>query len=210
MEMAELEFLNVDSSNKEDDMTMSSSYTSGYGDGNGQGGADNTLGYWFLNQSKHPMAIFFHLLFKALALFIYIFGSWVTTNFIFTFVLCIIFLAFDFWTVKNISGRLLVGLRWWSSVKEDGSNDWFFESVKDMGEISAFDSRIFWGSLYVTTGIWGLLLVIGMLRLKFEYLPIVIAALAMSMANIVGYVRCSTDAKNKMKNMMEQGMRQTG
>jgi hypothetical protein len=60
----------------------------------------------------------FHFLFKSLALFIYVFGSWFTTNFIFTFVLCIIFLAFDFWIVKNISGRLLVGLRWWSYVHE--------------------------------------------------------------------------------------------
>lgn len=25
-------------------------------------------------------------------------------------------LAFDFWTVKNVSGRLLVGLRWWNKV----------------------------------------------------------------------------------------------
>jgi len=25
-----------------------------------------------------------------------------------------VFAALDFWTVKNVSGRLLVGLRWWS------------------------------------------------------------------------------------------------
>ena len=29
------------------------------------------------------------------------------------------------------SGRLLVGLRWWSYVREDGSNDWIFESLED-------------------------------------------------------------------------------
>jgi len=37
-------------------------------------------------------------------------------------------LAFDFWTVKNISGRLLVGLRWWNEINEDGTNSWLFES----------------------------------------------------------------------------------
>jgi hypothetical protein len=26
-------------------------------------------------------------------------------------------LAFDFWTVKNVTGRLLVGLRWWNEVR---------------------------------------------------------------------------------------------
>ena len=39
-------------------------------------------------------------------------------------------LAADFWTVKNITGRLLVGLRWWNKVNEDGSTEWIFESRK--------------------------------------------------------------------------------
>ena len=39
-------------------------------------------------------------------------------------------LAADFWTVKNITGRLLVGLRWWNKVNEDGTSEWVFESRK--------------------------------------------------------------------------------
>jgi hypothetical protein len=157
---------------------------------------------------QHPVTIFFHLLFKTLALFLYIFGSWFTSNFIFTFVICIVLLAFDFWTVKNVSGRLLVGLRWWSYVKEDGSNEWIFESLEDMAEISNVDSRMFWGGLYVAPLCWSLLLVVGVLRLQFEYLPIVIAALVLSFANILGYIKCSSSAKDKMKSMVEQGMKQ--
>ena len=34
---------------------------------------------------------------------------------------------FDFWTVKNVSGRILVGLRWWNEVKED-QTVWIFEA----------------------------------------------------------------------------------
>ncbi len=49
-------------------------------------------------------------------------------SFITGFICCILLLAFDFWTVKNVSGRLLVGLRWWNEVKEDGTNVWVFES----------------------------------------------------------------------------------
>ncbi len=143
-----------------------------------------------------------------MALFFYIFGSWVTTNFIFVFVLCIIFIAFDFWVVKNISGRLLVGLRWWSYVKDDGSNEWIFESLEDTAELSAFDSRMFWGALYITPIVWVLLFVVGFLRLKFEYLPVVIAAVALSGANIIGYMKCSSSAKERMQNMVEQGMKQ--
>lgn len=157
--------------------------------------------------SKHPMTAFFHLLFKAAAILFYVFASWFTESFIFTFVLCIVLLAFDFWTVKNVSGRLLVGLRWWSSVKTDGTNEWIFESLEDMAEISTFDSRLFWWGLYITPLLWTLLLVLGVLRLKFEYVPIVLAAISMSMANIVGYMKCSSDADAKMKSMVASGIR---
>lgn len=162
----------------------------------------------FSSSSQHPVTIFFHLLFKTLALFMYIFGSWVTSNFIFVFVICIILLAFDFWTVKNVSGRLLVGLRWWSYVKEDGSNEWIFESLEDMAEISSVDSRMFWGGLYISPLCWVFLLVVGFLRLQFEYLPLVIAALMLNGANILGYIKCSSSASAKMESMMKQGMAQ--
>jgi hypothetical protein len=155
------------------------------------------------------MAIFFHLLFKSLALFLYIFGNWFTSNFIFVFVICIILLAFDFWTVKNISGRLLVGLRWWSVVKDDGSNEWIFESLEDMAEISAIDSRIFWGGLYLSPICWSFLFIVCLLRFKLEYMPIVLAAVVLNSANVIGYIKCSSSAKSKMQSMMEQGLAQS-
>jgi hypothetical protein len=37
-----------------------------------------------------------------------------------TFIFVMILNALDFWTVKNITGRLLVGLRWWSDYDEKG------------------------------------------------------------------------------------------
>jgi len=71
----------------------------------------------FIKQSRHPTASAFHLLFKTLALVFYLFSG-TFANFIFVNVLCILLLAFDFWTVKNVTGRLLVGLRWWNYVRE--------------------------------------------------------------------------------------------
>ena len=37
----------------------------------------------------------------------------------------------DFWITKNISGRFLVGLRWWNEVKKDGKEVWIFESKNE-------------------------------------------------------------------------------
>ena len=30
--------------------------------------------------------------------------------------------ALDFWVVKNISGRILVGLRWWNEINDLGES----------------------------------------------------------------------------------------
>jgi len=55
-------------------------------------------------------------------------------HFIELFLTIVLLLAFDFWTVKNVTGRLLVGLRWWNKVEEDGTSVWVFESKKVGGE----------------------------------------------------------------------------
>jgi hypothetical protein len=43
-----------------------------------------------------------------------------------TFIAVTVFTAFDFWIVKNVTGRLLVGLRWWSDTDEKGNEVWKF------------------------------------------------------------------------------------
>merc|ERR1711971_1139108 len=76
----------------------------------------------------NPQAAFFTIFFKVLSIGAYVFGSFFSSNFILLFVFVILCLACDFWTVKNVTGRLLVGLRWWNHVKDDGSSEWKFES----------------------------------------------------------------------------------
>jgi hypothetical protein len=61
-----------------------------------------------------------------------------------TFVLVIVILAFDFWTVKNVTGRKLVGLRWWSEIKEDGSEIWLYESMEINFKPNECNSNVFW------------------------------------------------------------------
>ncbi len=46
-------------------------------------------------------------------------------NFVFT----IVFTSLDFWTVKNVTGRILVGLRWFSVYDDLGEEKWVYESM---------------------------------------------------------------------------------
>ncbi|KAG2527572.1 hypothetical protein JM16_003340 [Phytophthora kernoviae] len=155
--------------------------------------------------AKHPVAAFFHLLFKGLALALYLFGSIFIDNFVFIFVVCILLLAFDFWTVKNVTGRLLVGLRWWNRINDDGTSEWVFESHEDMTEIDPLDSRVFWTGLYGAPALWVLFLIVAVLKFNVEWALIVLVAVALSGANIIGYTRCKKDAKQKMQSLMSQG-----
>lgn len=63
------------------------------------------------------------------ALVFYILCSWFLESFVIQFVVTVFLVALDFWTVKNVSGRILVGLRWWNEVDEQGKSVWHFESL---------------------------------------------------------------------------------
>ena len=54
---------------------------------------------------KHPVITFFHLIFRSLALVVYLLCGWYTDKFIGSFVTIILLLSLDFWTVKNITGK---------------------------------------------------------------------------------------------------------
>lgn len=170
-------------------------------------------GIWAqLSNSSHPTVCIFHVLFKLGALFLYLFGGWFAhdshggtsgANFITVTVFCMLLLAADFWVVKNITGRLLVGLRWWNKV-EGETTTWIFESAQNR-QVNKFDSSVFWTVLYVTPLVWSGLLFIGILKFNLGWLIIVVMALALSMANVYGYYKCSTDQKARFQQMMQQG-----
>jgi len=152
-------------------------------------------------QSSHPIALFFHLAFRVTAILIYILNGLISMSFVLSFVILVLLLAFDFWTVKNITGRLLVGLRWWNEVKEDGTNEWIFESRDPSRPVNASDSRIFWSALYVTPGIWAVFGLLDLIFFKFKWLTVVAVALTLSGANLIGYTRCDSDAKKRWGNL---------
>ena len=62
-------------------------------------------------------------------------------------------MAADFWTVKNVTGRILVGLRWANEIEEDGTEKWTFES-RDTFESTRTDNLVFWTGLYVAPLVW--------------------------------------------------------
>ncbi|KAM4526643.1 Golgi apparatus membrane protein TVP23 homolog B [Fundulus diaphanus] len=152
---------------------------------------------------KHPVASFFHLFFRVSATFVYLLCEFISGSFIASMVTIILLLSCDFWTVKNITGRLLVGLRWWNQVDDDGQSRWVFESRKGTGkqQTSDSESRIFWLGLIVCPVVWGIFAFSTLFSLRIKWMPVVIMGLTLQGANLYGYVRCKVGGKTSLKNM---------
>ncbi|XP_025424130.1 uncharacterized Golgi apparatus membrane protein-like protein CG5021 isoform X2 [Sipha flava] len=150
-------------------------------------GEENTL-----NSGKlpHPYVTFFHLFFRVSAVVIYFFGGLFTESFITLFVLIILLLSMDFWTVKNITGRIMVGLRWWNYVDDDGVSHWVYESRKNY--VNPSESRIFWAGLWSVTAMWVLFFITSFFTIHFKWLLLVSIALTLNIANLHGYIKCKS------------------
>eukprot|EP00798_Chlamydomonas_sp_ICE-L_P003768 gene3768-13831_t len=170
---------------------------------------------------RHLIALFFHLVFKAhavvwyimcaqaLAVVWYIMCTWVSDSFVTNFVVCIVLIAMDFWTVKNVTGRLLVGLRWWNEANDSGSA-WRFESAPEGSRhINAYEKRMFWILLGANCVVWAVFGFFSLIRLKFEYLIIPIIGFIMGSSNFVGYFKCSREAGDQVKSMAGSMMTKT-
>ncbi|XP_075997986.1 Golgi apparatus membrane protein TVP23 homolog A-like isoform X4 [Genypterus blacodes] len=144
---------------------------------------------------RHPLASFFHLFFRVCAIIVYLLCDWFSKNFAPCFILIITLLSFDFWSVKNVTGRLLVGLRWWNQIDEDGKSLWVFEAKKNsqghnIGTVA--EARIFWLGLIICPLIWTFLFFTSLFALKIKWLVLVVASLSLQAANLYGYLRCKS------------------
>ena len=77
-----------------------------------------------VGRPSHKIVVLLHTIFKGLALTVYLGSSLIMNSFIASFISIMMLLSADFWVVKNVSGRLLAGLRWWSVVTETGELVW--------------------------------------------------------------------------------------
>ncbi|KOB79151.1 Uncharacterized protein OBRU01_00967, partial [Operophtera brumata] len=177
---------------------------------------------------SHPYIVFFHWVFRSAAIVVYVLCGWFSESFIASFVLVVLLLSADFWTVKNISGRLLVGLRWWNYVDDDGKSHWnrvnqnesrlfwmglilcplvwslffivclFGLRFKWMNRVNQNESRLFWMGLILCPLVWSLFFIVCLFGLRFKWMLVVLIALTLSGANLLGYIKCKFGAKQDL------------
>jgi len=155
----------------------------------------------FLSKANNPGIVFFTLFFKALAMVSFLFLGIFNISEALIFIFVVILNSLDFWFVKNISGRILVGLRWWNEVKEDGTEEWKFESSHEV-KAKSIDTTIFWVSLYVAPIFWGIFFVLELIGLKLMWTLACLIGFILTGSNTFGYYKCSGDQEKKVKGFL--------
>jgi hypothetical protein len=149
-----------------------------------------------LRQSAHPIALMFLYFFKIAAIAMYILGGYFN-NYVLSTVIVVVLLSMDFWNCRNVSGRVLVGLRYWNQVDEDGESYWVFESRDPSRPANPIDSKMFWIALYAFPVLWVGLLIIAIVKLNLDSVPTTILALIFNTTNVIGFTYADRDAKEK-------------
>ncbi|OAY42425.1 Golgi apparatus membrane protein-like protein ECHIDNA [Manihot esculenta] len=154
----------------------------------------------------NPRVCLFHVLFKATSLAFYILSALFIDNFVIIFVVTVLLAALDFWVVKNVSGRILVGLRWWNEIDDMGESVWKFESLdqESLARLNKKDSWLFWWTLYLTAVVWLVLGIFSLIRLQADYCLITGVCLTLSLANIIGFTKCRKDARKQIQQFASQ------
>ncbi|XP_070790621.1 Golgi apparatus membrane protein TVP23 homolog B-like isoform X2 [Pituophis catenifer annectens] len=151
---------------------------------------------------KHPIASFFHLFFRVSAIIVYLLCELLSNSYIACMVTIILLLSCDFWAVKNVTGRLMVGLRWWNQVDDDGKSHWVFEARKASAQgrkaISEAESRIFWLGLITCPLLWVIFAFSALFSFKVKWLAVVIMGVALQGANLYGYIRCKVGSRKNL------------
>ena len=83
-----------------------------------------------IKNAAHPTLCMVLIGMKISAIVAFLILDWLAREAI-AYLVVIMLGSADFWTTKNIAGRILVGLRWWNEVKEDGTEIWIFESKNE-------------------------------------------------------------------------------
>ncbi|XP_032354746.1 Golgi apparatus membrane protein TVP23 homolog B isoform X7 [Camelus ferus] len=179
---------------------------------------------------RHPVASFFHLFFRVSAIIVYLLCELFSSSFIACMVTIILLLSCDFWAVKNVTGRLMVGLRWWNHIDEDGKSHWVFESRKASSQesktVSEAESRIFWLGLIACPVLWVVFAFSALFSFRVKWLPavslvaegtvsqcwavtagcsllqaVVVMGVVLQGANLYGYIRCKVGSRKNLTSM---------
>ncbi len=146
----------------------------------------------FYKKSSYPLIALITVILKLSSIISYFILSLFISNEALIMIIIILLGSADFWMTKNISGRILVGLRWYNLLKiETNQEIWRFEGKNEIKEANA-DRVTFWTSLYLYNLIWIFLFLWELIRINFVWSFICLILCILAFTNTYGFFRCSS------------------
>ncbi len=139
--------------------------------------------------SAHAGALLAHTLVPASALAFYLLGGVAVSSFVGHALPVVLLQLAAFWITKNVSGRLLVGLRWWSA-----PSGLSFEHRPAPYAPRLADRQLFWALLWAPAVLWPLLGLASAMRLSPSWLAVDACGAFLAATNLASYRRCATHA----------------
>eukprot|EP01017_Pseudomicrothorax_dubius_P012257 TRINITY_DN1491_c0_g1_i2.p1 TRINITY_DN1491_c0_g1~~TRINITY_DN1491_c0_g1_i2.p1 ORF type:complete len:182 (+),score=18.55 TRINITY_DN1491_c0_g1_i2:244-789(+) len=143
-----------------------------------------------IKQASHPCTCLTTSLFKLSVVVCYFVLSLVLER-LYCLIITVVISAFDFWFVKNIAGRYLIGMRWWSEIQPDGRDFWVFECRLNEDHVNPVDKNFFWWSQIIATLIWLVTTVIRVISFEFFEGGITGFVFVLNAVNLIAYYNCS-------------------
>lgn len=98
--------------------------------------------------------------------------------------------------MKNVCGRLLVGLLWRRIILDNGEEEWIFKCSVDEEKNHTLNSLFFWGSMVIAIIVWGFLFMINILTFSFGAF-IILIPFSLNLINLGSFIKCSKVQKKK-------------
>ena len=145
----------------------------------------------FYKKSSNPIVALITVILKLSSIICFFILSIFISNEALIMIIIILLGSADFWMTKNISGRILVGLRWYNLLKIESNQEiWRFEGKNEIKETNA-DRVTFWTSLYLYNIIWIILFIWELIRINFDWSFICLVLCILAFTNTYGFFRCS-------------------
>jgi hypothetical protein len=123
-----------------------------------------------------------------------------TNQVLFTFIVTTFLLAADFWVTKNIAGRQLAALKWYTKLTTDNQEKWCFESSQTRVP-SSLNVVVFWMGQFVPFLFWLSIFLVNLVTLSLFWTFLAIFCCVLIGANFVFFLECKGDHQKRVNGL---------
>lgn len=150
-------------------------------------------------ESPSYFVILFTIVFRFLPLFFnFVFDIFFKNPLIIKLVTVFISGYIDFWFLKNISGRVLVGLFWYHKIEDSGKERIIYECKRDEKKNNSLNSKIFWFLLIFIFFVWCIIFFYNIISLSFNKSLICFNPFCFNLINCYCFYKCSDEQKEML------------